>query len=301
MNKKASLGLVIGIIIGAILITGAIIYSTNSNENIDNDVSNGVDEGGQEQMPEPTDYCGDGICQSDESCSSCISDCGECKKSVGESCSRNADCEDSYCVHDICRYSSTYCGDGYCDSGESCLDCSEDCNECTGNIYLTGPSSNSIFANKGYTHMPEIRVGNDGDVAFSRVEVYLFCRDENDDLVLSEIGSPYKGVSYSLPVSYNYIGDVNHIPLFLIEEDKSDLCIGESYSLRSGSYFCDEIMLPLEDSSPPWGIETWGGFNSSATESFSLNCEISFVGRNYIKDIEHVDRDSAEFEIHFSP
>lgn len=32
----------------------------------------------------------------------------------------HAGCEGGYCVHSICRSASTYCGDGYCDTGESC-------------------------------------------------------------------------------------------------------------------------------------------------------------------------------------
>jgi hypothetical protein len=36
----------------------------------------------------------------------------------------NLGCAGGYCVHDICRAASTYCGDGYCDTGESCTsDC----------------------------------------------------------------------------------------------------------------------------------------------------------------------------------
>ncbi len=50
-------------------------------------------------------YCGDGTCDSDETCSNCEVDCGECE-------------EDSYC------------GDGTCDSDETCSNCEVDCGEC---------------------------------------------------------------------------------------------------------------------------------------------------------------------------
>lgn len=75
----------------------------------------------------PKSYCGDNTCDPDESCSTCLQDCGECKASLGEYCSFNSDCESGYCVHEICRSSSTYCGDGYCDSGESRSTCKSDC------------------------------------------------------------------------------------------------------------------------------------------------------------------------------
>ncbi len=36
-------------------------------------------------------------------------------------------CSGGYCVHSLCRSATTYCGDGYCDSGESSSSCSADC------------------------------------------------------------------------------------------------------------------------------------------------------------------------------
>jgi len=48
----------------------------------------------------------------------------------GESCSSNDECINGYCVHNICRSSSNYCGDSYCDSGETCSSCSSDCGSC---------------------------------------------------------------------------------------------------------------------------------------------------------------------------
>jgi len=48
----------------------------------------------------------------------------------GESCSDDNECQSDYCVHGTCRSSSTYCGDDYCDSGESCSSCSSDCGSC---------------------------------------------------------------------------------------------------------------------------------------------------------------------------
>jgi hypothetical protein len=50
-------------------------------------------------------------------------------KENGESCSASSECVGS-CVHLICRASSTYCGDGFCDTGESCSSCSGDCGVC---------------------------------------------------------------------------------------------------------------------------------------------------------------------------
>jgi len=51
-------------------------------------------------------------------------------KSDGSSCSANEECSGGYCVHNICRSSSAYCGDAYCDAGESCYNCVGDCGSC---------------------------------------------------------------------------------------------------------------------------------------------------------------------------
>lgn len=52
------------------------------------------------------------------------------QKQDGESCSSTSECAGGYCVHGICRTSSTYCGDSYCDSGETCSSCEIDCGSC---------------------------------------------------------------------------------------------------------------------------------------------------------------------------
>jgi PGF-pre-PGF domain-containing protein len=54
------------------------------------------------------------------------------KKPDTSSCEENIECLGDYCVHCICRNSSTYCGDDYCDSGEKCNFCIQDCGHCTG-------------------------------------------------------------------------------------------------------------------------------------------------------------------------
>jgi len=64
-----------------------------------------------------TSCCGDGSCTGSETCSNCPSDCKKCN---GATCSSGAECSSGYCIHGICRASSTYCPDSYCDAGENC-------------------------------------------------------------------------------------------------------------------------------------------------------------------------------------
>jgi hypothetical protein len=47
-----------------------------------------------------------------------------------QSCNSSSECSSGYCVHGICRSSSTYCGDGACNGAETCSLCSQDCGAC---------------------------------------------------------------------------------------------------------------------------------------------------------------------------
>jgi len=58
-------------------------------------------------------------------------------ESDGSSCSENSQCSSSFCVHGICRSVSYYCGDSWCDSGESCSSCASDCGSCEGSVPTT--------------------------------------------------------------------------------------------------------------------------------------------------------------------
>jgi len=48
----------------------------------------------------------------------------------GSACILVSECTGGFCVHGICRSTTTYCGDTSCDSGEDCASCSNDCGRC---------------------------------------------------------------------------------------------------------------------------------------------------------------------------
>ncbi len=83
-------------------------------------------------------FCGDSFCDTEETCNNCISDCNckgdtictpknTCLKIEGVKCNNNSDCSTGFCVHNVCRNASTYCGDNLCDTGETCSVCQKDC------------------------------------------------------------------------------------------------------------------------------------------------------------------------------
>jgi hypothetical protein len=61
--------------------------------------------------------CGDGTCQSDETCGSCAADCGACPA----------------------------CGDGACNGSEDCTSCAGDCGVCPPGIHLTNLSGGDKY------------------------------------------------------------------------------------------------------------------------------------------------------------
>lgn len=61
------------------------------------------------------------------------------KLASGVACTAANSCTGGYCVYNVCRAAATYCGDGYCDSGETCSNCVADCGSCGGGgTILTG-------------------------------------------------------------------------------------------------------------------------------------------------------------------
>ncbi len=52
------------------------------------------------------------------------------QKQDGGSCLSALECIGGNCVHGVCRSHETYCGDSYCDSGETCSTCNVDCGDC---------------------------------------------------------------------------------------------------------------------------------------------------------------------------
>jgi cysteine-rich repeat protein len=67
----------------------------------------------------PEEYCGDGVCNGDETCSTCPQDCGECECPDCPDCSTW--CPISNCTIE-CNEFNYNCGNGVLDNGEECDD-----------------------------------------------------------------------------------------------------------------------------------------------------------------------------------
>ena len=83
-------------------------------------------------------YCGDKWCDRGETRLTCSNDCGEPLNESEEGCNEDSDCLTGHCVHRVCRDTSPYCGDTYCDVGESADKCEEDCSSVNSNPPCVG-------------------------------------------------------------------------------------------------------------------------------------------------------------------
>lgn len=71
-------------------------------------------------------FCGDGICNVDETTETCSEDCGTGSVCGDGTCDTDENCDS---CSDDCGACPT-CGDGTCDPGEDCSNCSADCGAC---------------------------------------------------------------------------------------------------------------------------------------------------------------------------
>jgi PGF-pre-PGF domain-containing protein len=82
----------------------------------------------------------------------------------GTTCSSGVECSSGNCVHEVCRATNPFCGDGFCDAGESCGGCAIDCGTCSG----------------GYTQCMD-GIDNDGDGKIDMADKGCVDRNDNDE------------------------------------------------------------------------------------------------------------------------
>jgi hypothetical protein len=80
-------------------------------------------------------------------------------KADGLSCSYAYECASGYCVHSICRSASTYCGDDYCDTGETTSNCDDDCESGGGGGAVTEYETFFLTAEPGELEAFELNRG----------------------------------------------------------------------------------------------------------------------------------------------
>lgn len=83
------------------------------------------------ECPPPPPVCGDEVCNGDETCETCPADCGVCPPTCGDQeCNGDETCDTCPADCGECPPPPPFCGDETCDEGETCSNCAVDCGVC---------------------------------------------------------------------------------------------------------------------------------------------------------------------------
>lgn len=93
--------------------------------------------GTKDTIPVTTRSCGNGVDATEPTITDPRNGPEDKCSNRHEFCNDTLSCCKGFCVHNICQSNSTYCGDGYCDSPETCTSCPYDCGKCPGERDLT--------------------------------------------------------------------------------------------------------------------------------------------------------------------
>ncbi|MFA5188655.1 MAG: hypothetical protein WC460_04820 [Patescibacteria group bacterium] len=146
----------------------------------------------------PVAYCGDYLCNNNETCNTCPKDCGSCPAPVeycGDGvCNNNETC--LLCSKDCgsCPTPEQYCGDGTCNNDETCLSCSKDCGLCpTASVKNNSVNVNAVNNNQENLNIPKQETNTLSTESDSTVPVSYSSNPSNSDSATSTDGSEASG------------------------------------------------------------------------------------------------------------
>lgn len=151
----------------------------------------------------------------------------------GASCTYAQSCNGTYCVHNYCRSASTYCGDGYCDTGESCssdnsacasgYSCTNGCQVTAAAAAPTGGGGGGAVVTTESQSLNSIKSGETGTFEFEKSEelnVYqvdmTVTEDESYPKVTVRESSAPVGAALAISTDvgrvYKYISITSNVP-----------------------------------------------------------------------------------------
>jgi len=131
------------------------------------------------------------------------------KVGTGSPCSQSSQCLSGYCVHKVCRSSSTYCGDSYCDTGEDCSSCHSDCGFCSTPKPIVSVSKDlntvdvSILSLK--PSEPKVVDVSQSDTALTEIYIKVNKKLENVKITIEKLNEKPADIATVAGIPYNYL------------------------------------------------------------------------------------------------
>jgi len=172
----------------------------------------------------------------------------------GENCTDDVECQSDHCVHDVCRESDTYCGDGHCDSGESCSSCSADCGSCSSGDDDSGSSgssgsgtwggSGSSTQTTGFYDFPAFVQVESGKEASTEGFFYSKYRSDqtNVEFKISGLNNNWFTISPSSVSKVGYEEEVDITIIFNVPQDTASGDYPFEISTKIGTITYDETI-----------------------------------------------------------
>jgi hypothetical protein len=120
----------------------------------------------------------------------------------GSACAAASDCLGGFCVHNLCRNATPYCGDVFCDTGETCTSCSGDCGACAVAATTGGSSGSRGLAVLAKNNIVVSSDGNKLELGRGSSEpITLYVENKGtvvlQDVLIDATGLPYGWVTIS--------------------------------------------------------------------------------------------------------
>lgn len=164
------------------------------------------------------------------------------KTADGTACTYAQGCSGGYCVHNYCRSASTHCGDGYCDSGESCSADNSGCSTgyaCTnGCVLVSGVSvgAGAVITEEESKTILQIAAGESDTIQFTKdvdiEEITITVKNDVKNVEISVKKESMKPAEVTTPpgAAYSYLTvTTSNIQTADISEVKIKFKVGKSW------------------------------------------------------------------------
>lgn len=210
----------------------------------------------------------------------------------GENCYNASYCTSGHCVHEVCRAESTYCGDGHCDTGESCsADCDSSESTSISASGSGGGASSTVSTTKKTLRFFSVDADEQitGNIFSTRIFITKITAVASEassaaEITVSNYDSKPKSVSDPGKEVYQYLNIGSTVGVKSVE---INFTVGASWLKENGINSEDIVMLHYKNNA--WvelpTVHISGESYSATTDSFSVFAISSKVATEKPKEL----------------